>query len=95
MPPLGAFGHRDARIGQRRAADAGQIDAHDPMFTRAQGRGDSPCRVEFGAVALSVVHAQGVAFEAARSRAIASTVAESRPPDSSTTARLGCANSTA
>ena len=86
MPSPPRLGHVDRAVGQRRAADRVQRQRQDLVLDHAQRRGDAPRRGQLGMVALAVVEAQRMAVEALRRRAIASTVAESSPPDSSTTA---------
>src|SRR2546430_13636868 len=51
----GRFGNREAWIGERRAADAREIDAHDAMLARAAGVRHAPRRIELRGMALGVV----------------------------------------
>ena len=81
--------HGDRAIGQRRAAERAEIDAQDAVLARAERRGDLRRGVELGAMALAVVEAERVAVETVAARAMARQVAESMPPESSTTARGG------
>ena len=67
MPAPGALGHRDRGIRQRRAADAGQVHAHDAMLARAERTRDARrAAVELGCMALAVVDRERVALEALR-----------------------------
>ena len=63
---LHTFRDGDAAVGQRGAADLRQIDAHDTMFFCAKRRGNTRCRVQFGAVPLSIFDAERVALVALR-----------------------------
>ncbi len=64
----GLLRDRDRSIRQRRAADAGQIDAHDPMLARTQRPGNSHRRVELRSVPLTVVDRERIALEALLAR---------------------------
>ncbi len=64
MPARRRFRHGDLRVGERRAADARQIDPHDAVLARATGAGDPPRRFQLGCVALPVIDRQRMADEA-------------------------------
>ncbi len=61
---VGVQRHVDGVAGERRAADAAQVDRDSLVGDRAQGAGDARGGVELGGVALTVAHAQGVHVEA-------------------------------
>ena len=64
----GRFRHGHFRIGQCRAADTGEIDAHDAVLARAERCRELPRRRELRHVALPVIDTERVAFEAAAAR---------------------------
>ncbi len=86
MPVLGDSGTAKPEVGQRRTADPAKVHAHDPMLAGTERRSDASRRIEFRAMTLAVLDAQRIALDNSRARAIARTVAESRPPDSNTMA---------
>ena len=51
----GRFRHLDPRVGERGAADARQIHAHDAMLTHPQRSGDAARGPQLGHVALAVI----------------------------------------
>ena len=80
------LGNRERRIGERRSADAGEIHPHDAMLARAERRRDARRRERARRHAAGRSRTLSAKPRTRRARAIASTVAESRPPESSTTA---------
>src|SRR6516225_3847017 len=59
-----ALRHRDGAIGERRAANAGEIDAHDAMLAGAAGARDTASSVELRRVPLAIIDRERVAGEA-------------------------------
>ena len=62
----GRLGHRDRAVGERRAADSGQVHLHDAVLTHPQRGGDAARGLKLGHVALAIVDRQRVAGEALR-----------------------------
>ncbi|MNT50566.1 hypothetical protein D3C72_1874920 [compost metagenome] len=56
----GAFRHRDAAVGQRRTADAIEVQADHLVLDHPQVPGHPLGRLQFGAMALAIVEAHAV-----------------------------------
>ena len=84
---LRRFRHGDRAVGQRRAANATEVDAHGAMLGCPQGTGDALGGVQFRTVALTVIDAQRVALEAivARNGERSGGIQTARHQDDSTT----------
>ena len=62
------LGNRERRIGERRAADAGEVHAHHAMLAGTECRRDARCSEEFRAMSLTIIDAERKRLEAAGAR---------------------------